>query len=329
MNRWMLAGLVWVVLLAGCSAGFLTPGPSASGTDLPAPEPTGGGTPGVLGFDESLLLTPPVPDIAFPRQKPTEGIRESMLAELVGTLRLEGACLYVEMLGGGVVLPIWPPEFTLRADGDQMQVIDGKGQVAALVGEEVYMAGGYVGVSDEWVLQQIPPACRGETFVVGSEVRPNLHQGSELLDLDVISTTGRTILFMRHKPALNEQVVDTGSISGKLVLYEGDRCLRLQTDGGPGPFALLWPAGWSLRVADGHATLVDESGQVLARVGDEVHLRGRAVPHDYDVAIYRQLLDEMPGDCRGASWLVDGLDPGPVSMLSCEISPSRSGQMKP
>ena len=89
---------------------------------------------GSTARDKDLLLTPPVPGIAFPRQKPTEGFRESMLALLIGTLRREGACLYVQSLDGEVLLPIWPPEFTLRAEGDQVLVIDGQGQVAAHVG---------------------------------------------------------------------------------------------------------------------------------------------------------------------------------------------------
>jgi hypothetical protein len=161
---------------------------------------------GSTARDKDLLLTPPVPGIAFPRQKPTEGFRESMMAELAGTLRLEGACLYVQSLGGEVLLPIWPPEFTLRTEGEQVLVIDGQGQVAAHAGEEVYMGGGYVGVTDEWVLQQIPPACQGEYFVVGNEVRPNLRHDSELFALDVVSTTARTVLFLHYKGYLPQKL---------------------------------------------------------------------------------------------------------------------------
>jgi hypothetical protein len=231
-----------------------------------------------------------------------------MLAQLIGTLRLEGACLQVQPLGGGVLLPIWPPEFTLRAQGEEVLVIDGQGQVAARAGEEVYLAGGYVGVSDEWVLQQIPDACRGEYFVVGSEVRPNLYHDSELFALDVVSTTRQTALFLRYKPALDRQIADIGSIEGKLVIYDYYRCLHLQTDWGAGPFTLLWPPGWSLRASDGDLAVVDGMGQTVARLGDEVSLRGRAIPHDIDFPAYRQLVDELPGDCVGASWLVDGVE---------------------
>ena len=263
---------------------------------------------GSTAKDKDLLLTPPVPGIAFPRQKPTEGFRESMLAQLIGTLRLEGACLQVQPLSGGVILPIWPPEFTLRTEGEQVLVIDGQGQVAARAGEEVYMAGGYVGVSDEWVLQQIPAACRGEYFVVGSEVRPNLRYNSDLFALDVISGTTGTVLFLRYKPALDRQIADAGALDGKLVIYDYYRCLHLQTEWGPGAVTLLWPSDWSTRVNDGEAIVVDGRGQAVARVGDEVSLRGRAIPQDMDFAAYRQLVDELPGDCIGTSWLVDGIE---------------------
>ena len=117
--------------------------------------------------DKDLLLTPPVPGIAFPRQKPTEGIRESMTAALVATLRLEDGCLQLQSpTAPAVRVPIWPPEFTLRpsgegAAGDEVLVMDGTGEVVARTGEEVFMSGGESAVSDPWVLQQIPPACQG------------------------------------------------------------------------------------------------------------------------------------------------------------------------
>jgi hypothetical protein len=180
--------------------------------------------------------------------------------------------------------------------------------VAARAGEEVYMGGGYIGVTDEWVLQQIPPACRGEYFVIGNEVRPNLRYDSDLFVLDVDSTTERTVLFLRYKPALDAQVANAGSIAGKLTVYDYGRCLHLQTDWGPGEVTLLWPSDWSVRASDDEVMVLDGMGQPAARAGDEVHLRGRAVPQDMEVTVYRQLIDELPGDCRGASWLVDGIE---------------------
>jgi hypothetical protein len=262
---------------------------------------------GATAQNKDLLLTPPVPGIAFPRQKPVEGFRVCMDAALVGTLQLEESCLYVQSLGGGRLVPIWPPGFTLRVAGDRVLVIDGEGKVAARAGDEVYMGGGDGG-ADEWVLQQIPPACRGEYLIVGCDVRPNLRYDSELFYLDVISDTARTVLFLRYKPALDEQAVDEVSISGKLDAYDYRRCLHLQTDWASGDITLLWPADWSARVEDETIAVLDGAGQVVARMGDEMRLRGRAIPHSADAAVYRQLIDELPGDCVGASWLVDGVD---------------------
>ena len=54
--------------------------------------------------------------------------------------------------------------------------------------------------------------------------------------------------------------------------------------------------------------VVDGTGQAVARVGDEVSLRGRAIPHSVDFAAYQQLVNELPGDCIGASWLIDGVE---------------------
>jgi hypothetical protein len=264
---------------------------------------------GATARNVDLLLTPPVPGIAFPRQKPVEGFRAAMAAALTGTLRLEEGCLRVDSLhGDGSLLPIWPPGYTLRAEGEQVLVIDGEGQAVARAGEEVYMGGGSVPVTDEWVLQQIPPACRGEYWVVGTGVRPNLNLDSDLFALDVVSDTARTVLFLRYRPALDERVTEVASISGKLVAYDTNRCLHLQTEWGPGSVALLWPPNWSLVVGDGAFVLQDEAGRRVATVGDEVRLRGRAIPHDADVATYRQLIDELPGDCVGLTWLVEKIE---------------------
>jgi hypothetical protein len=56
--------------------------------------------------------------------------------------------------------------------------------------------------------------------------------------------------------------------------------------------------------------LVDGTGETVAQVGDQVHVRGRAVPHTTDSPVYRQLIDELPGDCVGATWVVDQIERG-------------------
>lgn len=259
---------------------------------------------GSTARDKDLLLTPPVPGIAFPRQKPAEGYRESMLALASGTLLLEQGCLRLE----GGMLPIWPPGYTLRVEGGQVLIIDGGGGLAARAGEEVCMGGGQSGVTDEWVLQQIPAACRGDYWIVGS-ARPNLTYDSDLFSPEVVSTPQIEAIFLRYKPALSEQASVAREVTGRLVLYEYQRCLQLDTGGLGGPVHLFWPPDWSLRASDGEVAVLDGTGQVMGRVGEDVSLRVREVPSDWEDAVYRQLVDEVPCSCMGGlSWLVDRVE---------------------
>jgi len=264
--------------------------------------------------DEDLLLTPPVPGIAFPRQKPTEGVRDSMTAALVATLRLEDGCLHLQSpTGQEVRVPIWPPEFTLRlpddrAAGDEVLVIDGAGEVVARTGEEVFMSGGESAVSDPWVLQQIPPACRGAYWIVGNTVRPNLRYGSDLFAMDVLTSTEHTLFFLRQKPPLQAEVHERGTLEGTLAPPESDRCLHIWTEWGPGTVTPLWPSNWSARVEDDTVVLIDGAGQAVARTGETVRLTGGVIPLNWESEIIRRLFDELPGDCLGTYWIVAGVE---------------------
>jgi hypothetical protein len=188
--------------------------------------------------------------------------------------------------------------------------LDWRIRTMARAGEEVYMGGGYVPVSDEWVPEQIPEAYRRSYFVVGNEVRPNVRQDAELFSTDIVVTEVVAILFPHYGPTLDEQVTGAQSIGGKLVAYDHRRCLHLQT-ASFGPFTFLWPPEWSLQVVDGTAVVTDQEGVPRAWLANEVLLRARAVPHSCDSPVYRQLVDELPGDCSGANWLVDEMQTRP------------------
>jgi hypothetical protein len=254
--------------------------------------------------DKDLLLTPPVPGIAFPRQKPVEGPVMCMAALAVGTLRLEGACLQVRTPDGGILVPVWPGGLSLRVEGEQTLLTYADGRVAARAGEEVCLSGGHSSVTDEWLLQQIPAACRGDYWIV-CNVRPDLRTDSDLFAVDVVSTTQQTALFLRYKPGLSEQISQSGEVAGRLVVDEWQRCVHLYpAPGGTG--TLLWPSDWSLRVSDGEAAVVDGTGQAVASLGNQVSLLVRAVP--MDSAAYSRLVNELPCECMGSSWLVDGVE---------------------
>ena len=252
-----------------------------------------------------ICEAPSVPGVAFPRQAPVEGERATMAAELIGRLTLVDGCLRVNSIyGTASYLPIWPPEFALRAHDGEIQVLDGDGQVVAHVGQEVYMSGGEGSAASmpDCVREQLPAACTGPYWVVGDAVRPNLRHDSELFSLDVISTTERSLLFLRKKPVLDEWAEEGAPLVGKLVLYEHQRCLRIERQSES--YVPLWPPEYEVRVEKGEVEVVDGSGQVIARAGEEVRLEGGKIPVSWGLEQYRRLYHELPGDCNGPYWIV-------------------------
>ncbi len=254
-----------------------------------------------------ICATPAVPNVAFPRQAPVEGIREVMEAELIGELVLDNGCLRVNSIyGDSSILLVWPPEFTLGAENDVLQILDGTGQVVVRVGEEVYMGGGEGSsrAMAECVRQQLPAACTGPYWIVGDGIRPNLRHDSDLFSLEMLTNTERTLLLLHKKAILEEWADSDSSISGKLVLYEPQRCPRIQSDSGLIDYLPLWPPDYDARIQNGEIEIVNGLSQVAARVGETVRLNGGKIPLDWSSEQYRQLYYELPGDCNGPYWIV-------------------------
>ena len=88
------------------------------------------------------------------------------------------SCLRVNNRGGkdpyGFV-PIWPPDFRLAAEGDDVRILDEGGRLAAKVGEQVRMGGGEatetLGGVDERTARELRERCPGNYWIVGGEVR--------------------------------------------------------------------------------------------------------------------------------------------------------------
>jgi hypothetical protein len=255
-----------------------------------------------------IFATPSVPGVAFPRQEPVEGVREAMEAELIGELMLVDGCLQIQSVyGDGRYLPIWPPDFTLNGRDEEIEVLDGTGQVMARVGEEVYMGGGEgsAGALPDCVHQQLPPGCTGPYWIVGTGVRPNLRHDSDLFTLELSSTPERPILLLHKKPVLDEWVAGDALLSGKLVLFEPDRCPRVVSESGMTNYLPLWPPEYEARVEGGELEIVDGAGKVVGRAGQDVVLGGGAIPGGWESERYRRLHHELPGDCFGPYWIVE------------------------
>lgn len=93
---------------------------------------------------------------------------------LEGKLELDNGCLRVKYFDGSDLL-IWPHGFSLRTEGEEIQVIDSGGQVAARVGDNILVGGGEVPaefdefIAEEIIGQSLPDNCTGPYWIV-SEV---------------------------------------------------------------------------------------------------------------------------------------------------------------
>jgi hypothetical protein len=121
--------------------------------------------------DNSSSISSDIP--FFTAQKPA---REQMLAELKGELVLENGCLRVIDENNTSWLLIWPYGFSLRVDGEELQIINDKGQVVAHVGDYIYFGGGEVALPEEEARehieknitgQKLPDSCNGPYWIVG------------------------------------------------------------------------------------------------------------------------------------------------------------------
>ena len=95
-----------------------------------------------------------------------------MTALLVGELVIEDGCLRVDD-----DLLVWPHGFSLKIEGEVIQVIDGTGQPIARVGDKVEVSGGEVGTSElpdgylsELSAQLPSDRCPGPYWIIGEEI---------------------------------------------------------------------------------------------------------------------------------------------------------------
>jgi hypothetical protein len=109
----------------------------------------------------------------FPVQKPgmdrMEALMENVKLEMDsnGCLRAEGYLL------------IWPHGYSVRTEGEEVQIINDNGQVVACVGDKINVSGGEFAAPEEEaresiekniIRQKLPDCCSGPYWIVGETV---------------------------------------------------------------------------------------------------------------------------------------------------------------
>ncbi len=237
--------------------------------------------------------TYPGPDgqtIYFPRQAPTNVY---LTALMEGTLILDSnGCLRVEGARGDAPLVLWRYGFTLRVEGDRIEVHNDKGQAVARVGEPVQMGGGS---APNPIDDGLPIAtCPGPYWTLGdiesltSQAIPDItvqplqiHQGNDA------NSVVNSFFLQQSRPAPEED-----SLPG-LLTVDQDGCLRV--DG----YTVLWPPDVWPRDDPDRLRFVhlDGSGETtVAALGRDVWLSGsQRQPEDY-----RYFENKVP--CSGPYW---------------------------
>ena len=237
----------------------------------------------VTAFDprnEATELRMSDPDILFLREKTVIASDRVLLQALgIGELVLDGHCL---RLGDSSTTIVWPAGFTPHTDRGVVHVRNGAGRVIATVGDEIAGGGGYFSLDGG--------ACSGPVFVA--------NQIKVLPDVEVY--------FPKQDGTLTADQ-ETERFAGELVL--DGKCLKIDSplrvrDRTYGPISplLIWPSTFSLSVEDGDVGIVDATGRVVARIGDEVGFG--AFDLSYQQAMDHGGLEEISPACSGAYWAV-------------------------
>ena len=236
----------------------------------------------VTAFDpnsEETELRLSDPDVLLLRERTVLGFPALMQALGLGELVLDGPCL---RLGDSSTTIVWPAGFTPHVDRGVVQVRNGAGRVIATVGDEIAAGGGYRTLDDG--------ACSGEVFIA--------NQIKVLPDVEVyFPRQDGTLTADRETERYAGELV----LGGKCLMVDSPLRLRDRTYGPVSPL-LVWPSTFSLSVKDGEIAILDATGRVVARIGDEVIFSAFSL--SYQQAMEHGGLEEISAACSGALWAV-------------------------
>jgi hypothetical protein len=125
-------------------------------------------------------------------------------------------------------------------------------------------------------------------------------EGQSAADIDICSAPPvEGVAFPRQFPVEGERVTMAAEMIGDLVLEGG--CLRVDSIYGEGSSLPIWPAEYSLQSEGDYLMVLDETGKVVAREGEEVYMSGGQGSIG---AVPACVQDQMPADCTGPFWVV-------------------------
>ena len=126
----------------------------------------------IVGLLLAVLVLGPVgctvtTEVYFPTQRDGLGQMDALLE---GELELDDSWLRAESANSSYVL-IWPYGYSVRGEDKEIQVLDGEGQVVAIVGEAIKVGGGEAALEtvEQYTGKLFPDEMEGPYWIV-SEV---------------------------------------------------------------------------------------------------------------------------------------------------------------
>lgn len=116
---------------------------------------------------------------------------------------------------------------------------------------------------------------------------------------------GKEVVLLTRSPDA-DPLWPTMGTGGELVVDE-QGCVRLQTPGAMDDFLLEWPPGFSLGTDGGELLVLDDEGQEVARVGEEIAVGGGS-------GTSSEGRGDVPRECRrGEYWSIRNVRASPVT----------------
>jgi len=247
----------------------------------------------------------PDPSVHFPQLKMASG--SYMEALLTGKLELEDGYLRVNE-----AIIIWQPDYFVHNNNGTIEIWDRDGKVVGRVGEEIVMGGGSAGTIEQinpTLKEPLPPDTEGPFWLQGGGTRLSLNFSSELFSLEVITSGEGEVYFLKRKPLLDESARQEIALTGSLVAsYNGVLIrnphirveARPEENKGSVRYTTFWPADYEVRIENGVFEILDGSGIVVLRDGEEANITGRVI-----YSYFPELSDELPGGYFGPYLIVD------------------------
>ena len=223
------------------------------------------------------------PDVLFLRQSTIIASYQELLgAEGIGELVLDGHCLRLKRDSGSLFSIVWPAGFTPQVHRGVVHIRNGAGRIIARVGDEVIGGGAYGNLSDG---DCAGPAWWANRIKVLPEVEvyfPN-RDGSAATDEGMERFVGKLVL-------------DGKCLRVDSAVRVRDRAIL------PIPPLLIWPGTFTLNTEGEGVGIVDATGRIVARVGDDVEFS--AISITYQQALEHRRFEEITPACSAPYWLV-------------------------